>query len=184
MARTVSLSEIGPLAEMLRHGVVQIVDDDCQTIAEVIPSELPPAREGQTLEERLDVLVEFGRARRGTGNVPEDFFSIPRGRPLPALLADRSAHQETTVEVAHDEKLAALFARVRDRELLTITYGGEPVAEIGPPRQATSVEELVAVMVDYGIQRGGLNAERFRMPHLTTTSHLEMLLEAIGIYTY
>jgi hypothetical protein len=47
----------------------------------------------QTIEERIEELIAQGEARRGTGKLPDDFFTRPRPKPkasvLEALLEER-----------------------------------------------------------------------------------------------
>lgn len=71
--KSVQLSELGALAEDVRNGEELEVRDGGRVVARVVPE-----RE-LTDEERIDELVRQGKARRGTGKLPEDFFT----RPLP-----------------------------------------------------------------------------------------------------
>ena len=79
------LSELGPLAEDVRNGEQVEVRDGEKLVAKVVPV--------QSVEERIDELVRQGKARRGTGTLPDDFFTRPRPKAdksvLEQLLEDR-----------------------------------------------------------------------------------------------
>jgi antitoxin (DNA-binding transcriptional repressor) of toxin-antitoxin stability system len=86
--KSVQLSELGALAEDVRNGEPVEVRDGERVVATVVP-----IRE-QTVEERIDELVRQGKARRGTGTVPEWFFTerppkLGEGSALEEFLADR-----------------------------------------------------------------------------------------------
>jgi antitoxin (DNA-binding transcriptional repressor) of toxin-antitoxin stability system len=69
---TIQLSELGALAEQVKRGeTVEILDGE-KTVARVVPIEPSPR---MTNEERIDQLVREGKARRGTGKLPDWFFT-------------------------------------------------------------------------------------------------------------
>jgi hypothetical protein len=86
--KSVQLSELGALAEDVRN---------CETVAfcdgdEVIAKLVPNAR--KTLEERIHELVAQGKVRRGSGTLPDSFFTDPLPKfesesVLDQLLSDR-----------------------------------------------------------------------------------------------
>lgn len=84
--KSVQLSELGAVAEDVRNGEAVEVRDGEKVVAKVVP--VPP------IEERIDELVRKGKARRGTGTLPDWFFTAPRskcedGSALEQFLADR-----------------------------------------------------------------------------------------------
>ena len=86
--KSVQLSELGAVAEDVRNGEAVEVRDGERLVARVVPE-----RE-MTLEEHIDELVRQGKARRGTGTIPEWFFTerppkLGEGSAVEQLLADR-----------------------------------------------------------------------------------------------
>ncbi|MBV8518903.1 MAG: hypothetical protein JO197_16020 [Acidobacteria bacterium] len=85
---TIQLSDLDPAtAEKVRNGETIEVRDGEKTVARVVPAH------DQAIEERIDELVRQGKARRGTGTLPDWFFTErpPKfeGSVLEQLLADR-----------------------------------------------------------------------------------------------
>jgi len=80
---------VSRLPEELKDGETIELRDGGRTVARVVP--FPE----QTIEERVDELVAEGQARRGTGKLPDDFFTRPRPRAdasvLEQLLKDRES---------------------------------------------------------------------------------------------
>jgi hypothetical protein len=87
----VQLSELrATVAKALREGKPVAILDGEERIAKVVFEETPDI----TPEEHLDELVRQGKATRGTGELPDDFFTRPRpkldgGSALQQLLQDR-----------------------------------------------------------------------------------------------
>ncbi len=86
--KSVQLSELGALAENVRNGDEIELRDGERVVARVVPFR------DQTIEERIDELVAQGKVRRGTGTLPDSFFTEPllkfeSGSVLEQLLADR-----------------------------------------------------------------------------------------------
>ena len=85
--KTLDLTDVSRLAEELKDGEPIELRDGGRVVARVVP-----AKE-QTIEERIDELVAQGKARRGTGKLPDDFFTRPLpdfgGSVLEQLLRDR-----------------------------------------------------------------------------------------------
>ncbi len=85
--KTLDLADVSRLPEELKDGETIVLRDGGRAVAKVVP-----LRE-QTIEERIDELVAQGEARRGTGKLPDDFFTRPRPRAkksvLEQLLKDR-----------------------------------------------------------------------------------------------
>ncbi|MGZ5445536.1 MAG: hypothetical protein ACXW31_12660 [Thermoanaerobaculia bacterium] len=85
--KSVQLSELGPLAEDVRKGETVEVRDGERVVATLIPLH------EQTVEERVEELVQQGKARKGTGKLPDWFFTatLPKAEAsvLEQLLADR-----------------------------------------------------------------------------------------------
>jgi antitoxin (DNA-binding transcriptional repressor) of toxin-antitoxin stability system len=71
--KTLDLADVGKLAEELKDGEEIVLRDGERTVATVTPVK------AQTIEERIEELIAQGKARRGTGVLPEDFLT----RPLP-----------------------------------------------------------------------------------------------------
>lgn len=88
----IPLSEIGKaLAESISRGETSDIVDGETVVARVLPEQQKPL---MTPEERIEQLVREGKATRGTGKVPDWFFTAPRpksedGSVLEQLLADR-----------------------------------------------------------------------------------------------
>lgn len=85
--KSVQLSELGPVAEDVRKGETVEVRDGERVVATLAPMH------EQTIEERIEELVQQGKARRGTGQLPPDFLTRPlpkaRASVLQQLLEDR-----------------------------------------------------------------------------------------------
>ena len=85
--KSVQLSELGPVAEDVRKGETVEVRDGERVVATLIPLH------AQTAEERVEELVRQGKARKGTGKLPDWFFTatLPTAEAsvLEQLLADR-----------------------------------------------------------------------------------------------
>jgi hypothetical protein len=86
--KTVQLSELGPLAEEIRKGETIDVVDGEQHVATIEPYQA-------ALKAHIDRLVAEGKARRGTGKLPDDFFTRPRptfgDSVLDALIEERES---------------------------------------------------------------------------------------------
>jgi antitoxin (DNA-binding transcriptional repressor) of toxin-antitoxin stability system len=86
--KSVQLSEFGPVADDIREGEPIEVRDGERLIARILPSR------SQTIEERIDELAAQGKVKKGTGTLPDWFFTEPPpkfegGSALEQLLADR-----------------------------------------------------------------------------------------------
>lgn len=85
--KSVQLSELGPVAEDVRKGETVEVRDGERVVGKLIPLH------EQTAEERVEELVRLGKARKGTGKLPDWFFTetLPKAEAsvLEQLLADR-----------------------------------------------------------------------------------------------
>lgn len=83
--KSVQLSELGALAEDVRNGEQVIVRDGEKVVARLVPE--------RRVEEDIDELVRQGKAKKGTGSLPDDFFTRPRPKAdksvLQQLLEDR-----------------------------------------------------------------------------------------------
>ena len=83
--KTLDLADVSRLPEELKSGEEIELRDGGRAVAKVVPV--------QKLEERIEDLIAQGKARRGTGKLPDDFFTRPRPRPaksvLEALLEER-----------------------------------------------------------------------------------------------
>lgn len=84
--KIVQLSELGALADDVRNGeTIEIVDGE-KHVARLIPDQT-------ALKEHLDQMVAEGKMHRGTGKLPDDFFTRPRPKfkesILEALLKER-----------------------------------------------------------------------------------------------
>lgn len=86
--------------EAVRNGETVEIREGETAVAEFVPSlskrVLPTMSADQkALEANLDELVRQGKARRGTGTLPDDFFTRPlpesRKSVLDALLEDRKS---------------------------------------------------------------------------------------------
>jgi antitoxin (DNA-binding transcriptional repressor) of toxin-antitoxin stability system len=84
--------------EAVRNGETVEIKEGAATVAELVPkldTHLKQPNPDQTaLEAHLDELVRQGKARRGTGTLPDDFFTRPLpkfegGSVLDQLLRDR-----------------------------------------------------------------------------------------------
>ena len=85
--KTLDLAEVSRLPEELKSGEEIELRDGGKTVATVVP-----VRE-QTIEERIEELARQGKVRKGTGKLPDDFFTRPRPKAeasvLEQLLEDR-----------------------------------------------------------------------------------------------
>jgi len=85
--KTLDLADVSRLPEELKSGEEIELRDGGRTVAKVVPVGT------QTPEERIEELIAQGKARRGTGKLPDDFFTRPRPKPkasvLEQLLEDR-----------------------------------------------------------------------------------------------
>ncbi|MBV9495348.1 MAG: hypothetical protein JOZ54_13960 [Acidobacteria bacterium] len=84
--KTVQLSELGALAEEIRKGeAIDIVDGE-KVVASIAPYQAD-------IKAHIDRLVAEGKAWRGTGTLPDDFFTRPLAKcdasVVEALLEDR-----------------------------------------------------------------------------------------------
>lgn len=83
--KTLDLADVARLAEELKDGEEIELRDGGAIVATVTPA--------KTAEERIEELIAQGKARRGTGKLPDDFFTRPRPKPkasvLEALLEER-----------------------------------------------------------------------------------------------
>jgi antitoxin (DNA-binding transcriptional repressor) of toxin-antitoxin stability system len=88
--KSVQLSELGAVAEDVRKGETVEVRD-----GEKVVATLAPVRQ-QTIEERIDELARQGKVTKGTGTLPDWFFTEPLpkcegGSVLEQLLNDRKS---------------------------------------------------------------------------------------------
>lgn len=85
--KSVQLSELGALADDVRNGEAVEVRDGVRIVARLVPEM------EETVDEHIDALVRQGKARRGTGELPDDFFTraLPKAEAsvLEQLLTDR-----------------------------------------------------------------------------------------------
>jgi len=85
--KTLDLADVSRLPEELKSGEEIELRDGEKAVAKVVPLRT------QTIEERVDELVARGKAHRGSGKLPDDFFTRPRPRAqksvLEALLEER-----------------------------------------------------------------------------------------------
>jgi antitoxin (DNA-binding transcriptional repressor) of toxin-antitoxin stability system len=86
--KTLELADVGRLPEELKSGETIELTDAGKVVAQVVP-----ARQ-QTTEERIDELAAQGLVTKGTGKLPDWFFTEPlpkseSGSLLEQLLADR-----------------------------------------------------------------------------------------------
>jgi hypothetical protein len=86
--KTVQLSELGPLADEIRKGEkIDVLDGD-KHVASIEPYQA-------ALKAHIDRLVAEGKAWRGTGKIPDDFFERPlikaKKSVLEALLEERES---------------------------------------------------------------------------------------------
>ena len=84
------------LLEAVKNGETVELREGAAAVAELIPKTYPkqPNPDQTALKAHLDELVRQGNARRGTGVLPDDFFTRPRpkfegGSVLDQLLRDR-----------------------------------------------------------------------------------------------
>ena len=87
--KTVQLSELGPVAAEVRKGEVIAIQDGEEVVANLVP--VPKTGPVAT---RIDELVAERKATRGTGELPDWFFTDPlpvsgSGSVLEQLLEDR-----------------------------------------------------------------------------------------------
>jgi len=80
--KTLDLADVNRLPEELKS-----LRDGGRAVAKVVPVST------QTLEERMDELARQGKVRKGTGTLPDDFFTRPlpkaKASVLEQLLEDR-----------------------------------------------------------------------------------------------
>jgi antitoxin (DNA-binding transcriptional repressor) of toxin-antitoxin stability system len=86
--KTLELADVSRLPEELKSGETIELVDAGKVVAQVVP-----ARE-KTLEEHIDELAVQGKVTKGTGTLPDWFFTRPlpkssSGSLLEQLLADR-----------------------------------------------------------------------------------------------
>lgn len=85
--KTLDLADVSRLPEELKSGEEIELRDGGRAVATVVPVQR------QTIEERIDELARQGKVRKGTGKLPDDFFTRPRPRAsasvLEQLLEDR-----------------------------------------------------------------------------------------------
>ena len=85
MVKTLDLADVSRLPEELKSGEEIELRDGDRAVAKVVPV--------QTLEERIDELARQGKVRKGTGKLPDDFFTRPlpkaKASVLEQLLEDR-----------------------------------------------------------------------------------------------
>jgi antitoxin (DNA-binding transcriptional repressor) of toxin-antitoxin stability system len=100
--RTAQVSELkerlDEVIDAVKNGETVEIREGTMPIAQVVPeaSSAPrhPLPDQRALEAHLDDLVRQGKAHRGTGKLPDDFFTRPRpkfddGSVLAQLLRDR-----------------------------------------------------------------------------------------------
>jgi len=82
--------------EAVKNGETVEIREGAASVAELIPKTYPkqPNPDQTALKAHVDELVRLGKARRGTGTLPDDFFTRPRpkfegGSVLDPLLRDR-----------------------------------------------------------------------------------------------
>lgn len=88
--KTVQLSELAAVAEDVRKGETVEVRDGETVVATVVPFR------HQSIEERIDELARQGKVTKGTGTLPDWFFTEPLpkfegGSVLEQLLKDRKS---------------------------------------------------------------------------------------------
>lgn len=86
--KSVQLSDLGPLAQDVRNGETIELVDAGKVVAQVVPSQ------AMTIEEHIDELAAQGLVTKGTGKLPDWFFTerppkFESGSVLEQLLADR-----------------------------------------------------------------------------------------------
>jgi len=83
--KTLDLADVSRLPEELKAGEEIELREGEQLVATVVPM--------KTLEEHVEELIAQGKARRGTGKLPDDFFTRPLPKAevsvLEALLEER-----------------------------------------------------------------------------------------------
>lgn len=88
--KTVQLSELGPVADEVRKGETVEVRDGEKVVAQLVPFH------EKTDEEWIDELARQGKVTKGTGKLPDWFFTEPlpkseSGSVLEQLLKDRKS---------------------------------------------------------------------------------------------
>jgi antitoxin (DNA-binding transcriptional repressor) of toxin-antitoxin stability system len=87
--KSVQLSELGAVADDVRKGETVEVRDGETVVAKLTPVRQP------TIEERIDELARQGKVTKGTGTLPDWFFTEPLpdfgGSVLEQLLNDRKS---------------------------------------------------------------------------------------------
>jgi antitoxin (DNA-binding transcriptional repressor) of toxin-antitoxin stability system len=73
LVKTLDIADVSRLPEELKSGEEIELRENGRIVAKVLPVEQ------QTPEERIDELARQGKVRKGTGTLPDDFFT----RPLP-----------------------------------------------------------------------------------------------------
>jgi len=86
--KTLDLADVSRLPEELKSGEEIELRDGGRAVATVVP--VPR----QTIEERIDELAREGKVRKGTGTLPDDFFT----RPLP------KAEASVLEQLLHDRR--------------------------------------------------------------------------------
>ncbi|HSY47735.1 MAG TPA: hypothetical protein VLC46_02895 [Thermoanaerobaculia bacterium] len=101
--RTEQVSELkerlDEVIEAVKNGETVQIRDGIAPIAQMVPEQTStfpsrPNPDQSALEAYIDDLVRQGKARRGTGKLPDDFFTRPRpkfeeGSVVAQLLRDR-----------------------------------------------------------------------------------------------
>lgn len=91
--KSVQLSELGPLACEVRNGETVEVRDGNRVVANLVPVPQP-----YSVEAYIDELVAQGKATKGTGVLPDWFFTDPlpvseSGSVLEQLLEGRRSRE-------------------------------------------------------------------------------------------
>ena len=80
--KTVQLADLATVAEDIRNGETVRIHDGDKAIAEIAPLD---AQKRQ--EEHIEKLVREGKATRGTGKLPDDFFTRQLPKPDASVVA-------------------------------------------------------------------------------------------------
>lgn len=85
--KTLDLADVSRLPEELKDGETIELVDGGRRVATVLPET------AMTVEDHIDQLIAEGKAHRGTGRLPDDFFTRPlpkfEGSVVEQLLKDR-----------------------------------------------------------------------------------------------
>ncbi len=90
--------QLAEVIEAVRNGETVEIREGAASVAELVPKldthPIQPNPDQTALKAHLDELVRQGKAHRGTGKLPDDFFTRPRpkfegGSVLDQLLRDR-----------------------------------------------------------------------------------------------